>query len=122
MALHNDIGSIGENIAQQWLVEHGFAILATSYRYGRAEADIIAYQEGLIVFCEVKTRTSTLVGAPEDAVDRRKQRAYIRLANAYVVENHREEEVRFDIITVVIRALDDIEVSHMPAAFSAFEM
>ncbi len=72
--------------------------------------------------CEVKTRTSTLVAAPEDAVDRRKQRAYIRLANAYVVENHREEEVRFDIITVVIRALDDIEVSHMPAAFSAFEM
>lgn len=118
MAKHNETGLIGEAAARNYLIEHGYAILETNWRRGRNEVDIIAYMEGLLVFVEVKTRTSTMVALPEDAVDHRKQRSYISMADSYVVQNQRSEEVRFDIITVVVKALDNVEVTHIPNAFT----
>jgi len=118
MAQHNDTGSFGETIAQQHLVEQGFAILETNYRKGRYEADIIAYKEGLIVFVEVKTRSSIDYGDPEEFVDRKKQRAYIRMANNYVIEHNREEEVRFDIIAVAVNSTG-YQINHIENAFNA---
>lgn len=118
MALHNDIGKLGENLAQQHLVKQGFAILETNYREGKYEVDIIAYKENLIVFAEVKTRSDMDYGNPEDFVDRRKQRAYIRMANNYVIQNNREEEVRFDIIAVAISSTGH-QINHIEDAFNA---
>ena len=66
MAQHNDIGKLGEELAQQHLVKQGFAILERNYRKGRYEVDIIAYKEGLMVFVEVKTRSNLDYGDPED--------------------------------------------------------
>jgi len=118
MAQHNDTGKIGENLAQKHLTEQGFAILETNYRKGRYEADIIAYKEGLIVFAEVKTRSNLDFGDPEEFVDRKKQRAYIRMANNYVIEHNRDEEVRFDIIAVAINA-NGYQINHIEDAFNA---
>lgn len=118
MAQHNELGKQGESMAVQYLVEHGFAILKTNWRRGKYEVDIVAYQEGLIVFCEVKTRSSAEHGNPEDFVDRKKQQAYIRMANAFVIENQREEEVRFDIFSIIITPSAS-SLTHLPGAFSA---
>ena len=118
MAVHNEIGQRGEDIARQYLTSKGYAILHTNWRIGRNEADIIAYQDGLLVFVEVKTRSSDNVTQPEDAVDLKKQRNYIRLANAYVLQHHCEEEVRFDIVTVVIHSTDNAEIKHIPNAYN----
>ena len=93
MAEHNDTGMQGEALARRHLEEQGFAIMETNWRRGKYEVDIIAYREGLIVFAEVKTRNSTDYGNPEEFVDRKKQKAYIRLADAYVTKHRREEEV-----------------------------
>ena len=82
MAEHNDTGMQGEALARRHLEEQGFAIMETNWRRGKYEVDIIAYKEGLIVFAEVKTRNSTDYGNPEEFVDRKKQKAYIRLADA----------------------------------------
>lgn len=121
MADHNDTGQFGEMRARQYLEEHDYAILETNYRLGRLEADIIAYTEGVIVFVEVKTRSSVDHGNPEDFVDRNKQRAYIKLANHYVLEHQRIEEVRFDIISV-ITGDNGIQVEHIADAFSAVDL
>lgn len=118
MAEHNDMGALGEQLARQYLEAHEYAILETNYRRGKYEVDIIAYMEGVIVFVEVKTRSSLDFGNPEDFVDRNKQRACIRLANYYVLQNHREEEVRFDIISVLVNTTG-YQVNHIPNAFSA---
>lgn len=118
MAEHNDIGNLGEQLAQQHLVKQDFAILQTNWRKGKYEVDIIAYKEGLIVFAEVKTRTSHDHGDPEDFVSIDKQRAYIRMANAYVLENNRDEEVRFDIIAVEV-SHTGYRLDHIENAFSA---
>ena len=118
MPTTKEIGNIGEAMAQRYLIEQGYAILHTNWRKGRHEADIIAYKEGLIVFVEVKTRSSLEYGNPEDFVNRDKQRIYVRLANAYVLEHRRTEEVRFDIIAIE-NSEDSVRIRHIPGAFSA---
>lgn len=121
MAEHNDTGMQGEALARRHLEEQGFAILETNWRRGKYEVDIIAYKEGLIVFAEVKTRHRTDYGNPEEFVDHKKQKAYIRLADAYVTKHRREEEVRFDIISVVASP-DGTHIEHLENAFSAVEV
>ena len=118
MALHNDTGNIGEQLAREYLEKKGFAIMETNWRKGKHEVDIIAYKEGLIVFAEVKTRSRQDYGEPEEFVTIDKQRAYVRMADKYVVEHNREEEVRFDIIAVEIEGLD-YHITHYEDAFSA---
>lgn len=121
MAKHNDIGRIGESLAQQYLLDHGYAILKTNWRRGRYEVDIIAYLEGVIVFVEVKTRSNLDHGDPETFVNRDKQRAYVRMANSYVIKESREEEVRFDIIAIEISSTS-FNINHIPNAFSAVDI
>ena len=121
MAEHNDTGNMGEALARRHLEEQGFAIVETNWRRGKHEVDIIAYKEGLMVFAEVKTRHSIDHGNPEEFVDRKKQKAYIRLADAYVTKHQREEEVRFDIISVVVGA-EGGRIEHLENAFTAAEV
>ena len=118
MAQHNITGKMGEILAREYLESKGFAILETNWRRGKYEVDIIAYMEGLIVFAEVKTRSQTDYGEPEEFVTLDKQRAYIRLADNYVIDHQRQEEVRFDIISVEIQGLDH-HITHLENAFSA---
>ena len=58
MALHNDLGKRGEEIAADYLISKGHAILARNYRCEKSEVDIISVIGGTIVFTEVKTRRS----------------------------------------------------------------
>ena len=117
MAQHNEMGKIGEEAARRYLVEQGYEILETNWRQGRLEADIIAYKDHTIVFVEVQTRRNDTFGAPEMFVNRKKQLSCIRLANAYVLQNRRTEEVRFDIVTVLLNQTG-CQVSHIPNAFT----
>lgn len=118
MAEHNNTGKMGEILAREYLESKGFAILETNWRRGKYEVDIIAYMEGLIVFVEVKTRSRQDYGEPEEFVTLDKQKAYIRLADKYVIDHQRQEEVRFDIISVEIEGLD-YHITHLENAFSA---
>lgn len=118
MAQHNDTGKLGEHLAQEHLIQHGYAILETNWRKGKYEVDIIAYKEGLIVFIEVKTRSRLDYGDPELFVTRAKQQAYVRMADNYVIQHNRDEEVRFDIISVYIDS-NKYSINHLEDAFSA---
>ena len=121
MAAHNEIGKLGEQLAANYLRQQGYAILETNWRLGRLEADIIAYKEGIIVMVEVKTRSSQAFGAPEVFVDRNKQKACVKLANAYVRLHWRDEEVRFDIISVTFSG-EQYEINHFENAFSVIDL
>lgn len=121
MGKANTIGKAGEKLAKEYLQRSGYAILGTNWRSGRYEVDIIAYMEGVIIFAEVKTRSSVEHGEPEDFVDRGKQRAYIRLANDYVIEHQRDEEVRFDIIAIEMTGAEP-KINHIENAFCAIDI
>jgi len=115
---HIDLGKKGEDIAVAHLEAKGFKILERNWRLGKEEIDIIARDGNFVVIVEVKTRTSNTFAEPEAAVTRSKQRILVRTANAYVNYRRQYGEVRFDIITVLIREEGE-DVNHIVDAFYA---
>ena len=70
---HSALGLKGEILATDFLIKKGYAILARNWRHGREEIDLIAWQNNVIVFVEVKARNSNHFGFPEEAVSSSKQ-------------------------------------------------
>ena len=56
MALQNNLGRLGENIAKDFLKQKGFIIIVLNWRHLHYEIDIVARQQNILVFVEVKTR------------------------------------------------------------------
>ncbi|MBE7175498.1 MAG: YraN family protein [Mucilaginibacter polytrichastri] len=101
MAQHNDFGREAESLAKTWLEEHGYEICDENWRHGKDEIDLVVYRECVLVFVEVKARSRTDFGLPDDAVDLRKQKLLARAADAYVYAVDYKGEIRFDIISVL---------------------
>lgn len=120
MAQHIDIGNSGEDLAVAHLEAKGYNVLATNFRSGKNEIDIVAQQGDIIVFVEVKTRTSAFFGEPFHAVSRDKQRRTIAAANAFMEKHGVMLEARFDIISIVIHQdkhrIDHLEEAYYPLA------
>jgi putative endonuclease len=112
-AAHLELGEKGERAALDYLKEQeGYRVVAINFRtpVGRslrgqrlsAEIDIIAYDADVLVFIEVKTRTSDEWAAPERAVDLRKQRQIARAARRYRrLMRVSGEQYRYDVVTVI---------------------
>jgi putative endonuclease len=117
MALHNDLGKKGEQIAGAFLLDKGYTILARNWVFGKAEIDIIARQDQQLVFLEVKTRSSHFFGYPELFVTPEKERHLEEASAAYMEEIRHEGEIRFDIIAVTFSKQETYEVHHIEDAF-----
>tara|TARA_B100000963_G_scaffold312246_1_gene289570 strand:- start:119 stop:493 length:375 start_codon:yes stop_codon:yes gene_type:complete len=117
MALHNQLGEEGEKIAVNYLKNRGYIIYHTNWRMSHLEADIIAEDNGEIVFIEVKTRSSNEYGEPEDAVDFKKEKDLLRLANVYLENLQLEVPSRFDIVSIIISS-EKSNITHFQDAFS----
>jgi putative endonuclease len=116
MAEHNELGKKGEEMARQYLVNKGYTILETNKRFGNYEVDIIALHGKFLVIAEVKTRCTSTFGEPEEFVTKQKQKFLIRAAGTYIQQKNREEEVRFDIISVLVSGTR-WQVNHIEDAF-----
>ena len=117
MKHHRALGQMGERIARRYLHREGYLILATNWRYGRAEVDIIASKGKEWIFLEVKTRSSGLFCEPERAVDIRKQRLLTDAAATYMYEHRYSGEFRFDIISIICRDEWQYGLKHYRDAF-----
>jgi putative endonuclease len=84
MAVHLDLGRKGESHAKTFLEGLGYKILDENWTHGKAEIDLIAYRDKVIIFAEVKTRTGNAFGEPEDFVDNRKQKLLAEAADEYI--------------------------------------
>lgn len=109
-------GLEGEMAARSYLLEQGFELLETNWRYKKLEIDIIAKKGETLVFVEVKTRKSDTFGEPEAFVSRQKQGFLIAAANSYLSENNLDCESRFDIIAVT-GFNNNYTVKHLEGAF-----
>ncbi len=113
-----DTGQLGEDAAAAYLMEKGYRIVARNYRAGRGEIDLIAWaNEQLLVFFEIKTRSSEDFGGPEGAVSARKQHVIARTAGAYMVEIGYEWAIRFDVVAIIARDGQVREIRHHEDAF-----
>ena len=117
MALHNDFGHWGEEVAADYLRSQGYTILHRNYRVGHRDLDIVALRDDVLVFVEVKTRRdSTLVDA-ELAVDGRKIQSVSIAANSYIKRFNISALIRFDVITVVGSPSGTYRINHIEDAF-----
>jgi putative endonuclease len=95
------LGRRGERAAERYLKRNGYRIVARNFRAAGAEIDLVAMDGETLVFVEVKTRRSRAAGAPEEAVDERKQMRMRRAAEAFSVRYRvGEKDLRFDIVAV----------------------
>ena len=69
MAAHNELGQWGENLAAEYLRSKGYVIINRDWHSGHRDLDIIAEDDDVVVFVEVKTRRNNIFGAPEEAID-----------------------------------------------------
>ena len=100
------LGRAGEDAAAAWYEAHGYEVLARNWRAGRGELDLVAARPGvgLVVFCEVKTRSSARYGSGFAAVDRRKQQRLRALALQWLAAQDRHwSDLRFDVVDVDAR-------------------
>jgi len=101
MENHLSAGKTGENLAVWYLKGCGYRILERNYRNRLGEIDIVAKEQGAIVFVEVKARRSGRFGNPKEAVTRKKREALSRVALSYLKESGQmEASARFDVVSI----------------------
>jgi len=118
MARHNELGKEGEQRALLMLKAKGYTILETNWRHEKDEVDIIATDKDELVIVEVKTRSTDYFGDPEDAVGPAKAKNLIRAAEAYIELNNLDTDVRFDIVSIILRN-GKAAINHIIDAFYA---
>ena len=119
--LRRALGADGERRAARWLEARGYRILARNVRAGGVELDLVARRGPLVAIVEVKTRRAGGIGAPEEAVDARKQARLVRGARAWLREARPRgiRRVRFDVVTCVHAGDGRWTVRHWEGAFDA---
>ena len=123
MAEHNELGKKGEELAVEYLRENGYKILDRNWTFQKAEIDIIAQKDHFLAVIEVKTRSSTDFGLPQDFVNQKKIQLLVKAVNAYI--NYREKdfeenlEIRFDIIAIQ-KTGETFAIEHLTDAFYHF--
>jgi len=108
------LGKIQEERAAEYLTGLGYEILEKNFRCRLGEIDIIAKDQNVIVFVEVKFRQSFTSGDPLSSVDIKKQKIISRVALYYLLKSGLGENVpcRFDVIGITPE-----EITHVREAF-----
>ena len=94
------LGAWGESVAAQYLIEHGYEILARNQHVSHAEIDLIARFDGMLVFVEVKTRSTDAYGTAAESIDERKLVLIADAALQYIQQTEQELPWRIDVIAV----------------------
>ena len=113
---HLELGKKGEDMATNLLISKGYKVLDRNYRFKKLELDIICIHNNFLVIVEVKTRTSSKLGQPEQ-ISRAKQKQVIKATNFYVQEKGIDLEVRLDVIGIILNQYEE-QIIHIENAFT----
>jgi putative endonuclease len=113
------VGAYGERLAARYLWAHGCKVLFRNYSAAKGgEVDIVCRDTDVLVFAEVKTRTSDEFGRPMDAIDKEKEQLIIRGAMDWLrLLDNRDIFFRFDVIEVVLPIDEPPKVTWVKEAF-----
>lgn len=121
MAEHNDFGNLAEDLAVEYLEKKNYRIIARNFRYQKAEIDIVAEFDDLIVVTEVKARSYNTLIEPQEAVTKKKIKSIVMCTDFFMQDRTIDKEVRFDIITVLPDEKGDLQLTHIQDAFQSFD-
>lgn len=109
-------GKKGELLAKEYLISKGYNIMDLNHRNKIGEIDIIAINNNIVVFIEVKTRTSTNFGYGYEAVNRRKQEKIVYCSHLYLQQKRlMDYQIRYDIIEVYLTS--NVKINHIENSF-----
>lgn len=115
------IGKKGEAIAAEWLEQNGYSILARNWRNRTGEIDIIAQEDGCIVFVEVKTLPHTNIEDLDIIINKKKRTKICQTAKHFLVNNRKYNTmyIRFDVIILQSNPFltQPPEIVHLKDAF-----
>ena len=98
------LGKEGEDVAVQYLREHGYKILERNFSCRQGEIDIIGTDGQYIIFFEIKSRSNIKYGLPAESVTKKKIEHILKTAKYYLYkENIEERSIRIDVIEVFIK-------------------
>jgi len=107
----------GERLAAEHLLRSGLVILDRNWRSGHLEIDLVAREDQVVAFVEVKTRGPG-PQAPLEAVGRRKRTRVRRAAEAWIRAHPGVgREFRFDAVAVRIDPTGEPRIEHVRDAF-----
>lgn len=110
-------GTWGEALAADYLRQRGLRLAGHSYCCRFGEIDLIAWDGDTLCFVEVKTRTSTDMGLPREAVTPAKQRRLRQTALHYLCEKQLDCPARFDVAEVYADDPKHIRIEYLENAF-----
>ncbi len=104
-----ELGTLGENMAAEYLSKNGYEILTKNFRGRVGEIDIIGMKENILIFFEVKTRRNLNCGEPIESINAEKLRRIQILGEEYKnLHNLRNRQSRVDVIEILITQQQDI--------------
>ena len=107
MSRHIDTGKAGEAIAAQYMADKGYTILHKNWRHGRWDIDLVCVKDKVLHFIEIKTRTSTAFGNPEERVDRKKLRNMMDASEEFLETNPGWPRIQFDVLCITLGDVPD---------------
>ena len=116
MAKHNELGAWGEQLARDYMIAQGYAVMEQNEHVGHKELDIVAVKGTVMAFVEVKIRVTSLEDAL-DAVDTKKINRLVRAADSFLQRFTAPYEYRFDIIAIVGTPETGHTLTHLEDAF-----
>ena len=119
-APHLATGRRGERAAYFYLQRMGFLVAARGWRSAktRGDLDLVAWEEDILCFVEVKTRTTHAVAPAEAAVDADKKRILRKMAHYYLRQlSKKDVAVRFDILSIYFEAGKEADFTLFRGAF-----
>jgi putative endonuclease len=106
------LGAAGEAAVAAWYRAAGYEVLERNWRCREGEIDLIVRARRVLVFCEVKTRSTDTFGAPAEAVTPAKRAQVRRVARRYLAQRRvRFGEIRFDVGAVTPDSIHVIEAA-----------
>jgi len=103
MTENKNLGNRGESLAKEYLQRHGYKIVASNYRAGHLEIDLISRYRNQLVFIEVKTRLKTAASQDDTPLVKWQVKNLKRAILNYCLENHiRLDVARLDLIVILV--------------------
>ena len=113
-----EFGKHGEDLACDELRRRGYTILDRRFRTRCGELDIVARDAGVLVFVEVRARSSGKFGHAFESVTWQKRHRLSRMATSYLFMKRLSDiACRFDVVAVTRELSGKLKVEVVKSAF-----
>lgn len=110
--MNKALGTLAEEKTAAYLRRKGFYIAKRNFHSRYGEIDIIAENENMVLFVEVKARSEDALVSPADAVDTFKQKRIIKTAMDYIIKSHCNLQPRFDVAEITVYKKEDLNYGY----------